>query len=429
MRILLHDYGRHPYPWQLARVLAQRGHTVNYMFNSADPARTTLDIGDQEKSRLTVTPITLAHPFRKASLPKRWRWERDYGRAVLPEIDRFAPEVVISANTPLDPQAAILRHARARKSRFIFWVQDLVSVATDSILKARLPGIGHAVGAYYMQLEKSLLQQSDHVILITEQFRPWMRKWGVAENITTVIENWAAIDQLPLVSRVNPWAEDHGCANKLCLLYAGTLGLKHNPELLIALARHLKARPDVKIIVAAEGTGVPYLQQAKEAEGLDNLDLYGFQPFNQLPQVMGAADVLVALLEPMGSQYCVPSKVLTYLCSSRPILLAVPQDNLIADIVGGHCAGLVVPPNDPMAFIGAAQQLLDNPEMRRQYGQNGRAYAEANFNIAEIADRFERIIVDTPIPSPEGVKGQEPKHNPLIDIDTPQVSDEFPRVA
>jgi colanic acid biosynthesis glycosyl transferase WcaI len=392
MRILLHDYGRHPYPWQLARTLAQRGHNVNYIFNAADPARTTLDVDERLKSRLTVTPITLAQPLHKASLFKRWRWEKEYGRVVLPEIDRFEPDVVISANTPLDPQAAILRHTRARNAKFIFWVQDLVSVATDSILRERIPGVGHAVGAYYKQLEKNLLRKSDYVILITEQFRPWMRKWGVDESVTTVIENWADIDQLPLAPRANRWAQEHGCTGKLCLLYAGTLGLKHNPELLIDLARHLKARPDVKIIVAAEGTGVPYLQRQKEAEALDNLDIYGFQPFNQLSQVMAAADVLIALLEPMGSQYCVPSKVLTYLCSERPILLAVPQDNLIAEIVERNCAGIVVPPNDPVAFVQGAQRLLDDPDLRRQCGRNGRDYAEANFNIAKIADRFEHIL-------------------------------------
>lgn len=219
-----------------------------------------------------------------------------------------------------------------------------------------------------------------------------MDKWGVDRARTHVIENWAPIEQLPVMPRHNPWSEHHDLNDKFCILYAGTLGLKHNPELIIRLAESMRKAPHVRIIVAGEGSGIPWLKQMQEEKQLDNLKIIPFQPFNVLPQALGAADMLVALLEPEGSKYCVPSKVLTYLCSARPLLLAVTPDNLSAQIVERNNAGIVVSPEDHEAFVQAAEKLVHDAEFRLQCGRNARRYAEASFKIEEITDRFEMLI-------------------------------------
>src|SRR5262249_44686190 len=155
-------------------------------------------------------------------------------------------------------------------AKFVFWVQDLNSVAAYSILKQRLSLFGALVGKYYMHLERTLLRQSDEVVLITEDFRNYTERWGVPREKTHVIENWAPIEQLPILPRDNAWAKQHGLHNKICLLYAGTLGLKHNPELLARLAQTLKCDPRVQILVASAGSGIPLLKQMKEEMHLDN---------------------------------------------------------------------------------------------------------------------------------------------------------------
>jgi glycosyltransferase involved in cell wall biosynthesis len=118
----------------------------------------------------------------------------------------------------------------------------------------------------------------------------------------------------------------------------------------------------------------------------------GFQPFEVLPDVLGTADVLLAVLERDAGTFSVPSKVLTYMCSGRPLLLSVPPENLAARIVEGQAAGLVVAPEDDRQFVNAALAYLDDPHMRAEYGANGRSYAEENFDIDIITDRFESVF-------------------------------------
>jgi putative colanic acid biosynthesis glycosyltransferase WcaI len=123
-----------------------------------------------------------------------------------------------------------------------------------------------------------------------------------------------------------------------------------------------------------------------------SLKCLGFQPFEAMADVLGAADVLVAILEAEAGVFSVPSKVLSYLCAGRPLLLAVPKENLAAKIVVECGAGLVVEPNDLAGFCAAARKLAESAELRQQYGAAARHYAEANFDIERITDRFEAIL-------------------------------------
>ena len=107
---------------------------------------------------------------------------------------------------------------------------------------------------------------------------------------------------------------------------------------------------------------------------------------------MASADVLLATLEPEAAQFAIPSKVLSYLCAARPILLAAPRQNLSVSILDRSQAGIAVEPDDTRGWIAAATRLVADPALREQMGHNGRSYAEHTFNIDRIAARFESVL-------------------------------------
>jgi hypothetical protein len=53
---------------------------------------------------------------------------------------------------------------------------------------------------------------------------------------------------------------------------------------------------------------------------------------------------------------------------------------------------LVVSPTDEEAFLLAAKQLRSDRWLRSDSGARARSYAEATFDTATIADRFEQVI-------------------------------------
>jgi glycosyltransferase involved in cell wall biosynthesis len=112
--------------------------------------------------------------------------------------------------------------------------------------------------------------------------------------------------------------------------------------------------------------------------------------------------VLVAILEPDAANFSVPSKVLSYLCAARPVLAAIPSTNLASRVITKAEAGLVVDPADEGGFLAAAARLHGDSALRETLGKAGRRYAEGNFSIGPIADRFERLLAGV-APMPEAV--------------------------
>ena len=390
MRILLHDYSGHAFLVQLARRLARDGHQVLHVhFPGFQTPKGALARLPDDPPGFETRGLALPGQFAKYSYFRRLGQELAYGRKLAATIHDWKPEIVFSANATLDPQHAAWRAAKRLGVPFVFWVQDINSVAIARILARKLPLLGRAIGWRYTALEAKLLRGSARAIVITEDFVPILERWGLPRARIDVLENWAPREDLPAQPRDNPWARAHGLAGGLVFLYAGTIGLKHDPGLLMALAERFRDRPDIRIAVVSEGIGADWLRA--RAAHLPNLVLLPFQPFEALPQVVASGDVLMAVLEPDAGIYSVPSKVLTYLCAGRPLLAAMPAENLASRILLREEAGLVVPPGDRAAFVGAAGRLAGDPALRARLARNGLAYADRSFDIAAVAKRVVAI--------------------------------------
>jgi glycosyltransferase involved in cell wall biosynthesis len=135
------------------------------------------------------------------------------------------------------------------------------------------------------------------------------------------------------------------------------------------------------------------LAERKAKEHLSNLMLLPFQAFEDMSLVMASAEVLIAVLEHEVGVFSVPSKVLSYHCAGRSLLGAIPLQNLAARIIVDNRTGLCTAPDDSEGFVEAAERLYADPEFRIGCGERARLYAENNFDIKRIADRFEEFIL------------------------------------
>jgi len=391
LKILLHDYGGYPFTRQLAEALACRDHIVQYCYSETTQHIKRTNSGCS-KSNLTVIGIQLSRPFEKYSLLQRHSCEIEHGKLLAEQIGQFHPDVVISADTPLDAQGFALKASRNANAQFLFWFQDAISIATRKVLSAKLPVAGDLIGQYYGWIERQLVRQSDQVILISDDFLPLMNQWGVQKERVTIIPNWAPVEEIPVCPKSNQWAVTHGLTDQFVFLYSGILGLKHNPILFIQLSQAFQSIPDVKVVIVAEGAAAGWLKEQKEEMHLDNLLLFPYQPAEVYPQMLGSADVLMAILSPDAGSYSVPSKVLSYMCASRSLLLAVPAENLAARLVVQNDAGLVSSPLDTAHWIRNAKSLYLDRQSNWRRGAKARKYAENFFNIKQITDKFEALF-------------------------------------
>jgi glycosyltransferase involved in cell wall biosynthesis len=391
LRLVVHDYGGHPFQVQLSREFARRGVEVLHLHcGSLRTGKGAVDVADVP--RLRIEGVTLSREFARYSPWTRLRQEREYGTKVSARVREFCPDVVLSANTPLLSQKRLQAESRRVGARFVFWQQDLLGIGVRRVLERRYGRLGGAIGNRFVAFERALLLASDAVTVISDGFLPALEELGIPSDRIYVIENWAPIDELPLRPRANEWAGEHDLVGKRVILYSGTLGLKHDPAVIVQLARHFSTHEDIEVVVVSEGRGADWLRRRRHEERLANLRLLPFQPYEVLPDVLASGDVLLTLLEADAGAFSVPSKVLSYLCAGRALLAAVPSDNLAAEVIRRSGGGVLVESGDEAGLVAGATRLLGDRGLRDELGRRARRYAEENFDVATIADRFEPIL-------------------------------------
>jgi glycosyltransferase involved in cell wall biosynthesis len=389
MNIVLHEMGTYTHRQELAKALSSRGHEIAYLYcpSFRTPSRSSMCFIPGDK--VTVIPIELASEFAKWQLVKRFLQERDYGARITSIIASLRPDLVISGNTPIEIQAAIQKRCRRSGTPFLLLLEDVYSIGVKSVL-SKMPLIGDLIAARYALVERKVARQSDGIVAIAGDFRDLAIGWGVDPDRIAVIENWGAMPAAPPPPRDNDWAARHGLLGKHVFLYSGALGFKHNPRLFLDLATEFRAEEDVRVVVISEGYGAEWL--ASRSREYPQLVLLPFQSAENFRKALASADVLVAVLEPTAAKYSVPSKVLAYMTAGRPILAAIPADNLAARIISAASAGLTVDPANPTELRRLARSLIEDRDRRRRLGDAGLAYARANFEIQDIAARFEQVF-------------------------------------
>jgi glycosyltransferase involved in cell wall biosynthesis len=112
-----------------------------------------------------------------------------------------------------------------------------------------------------------------------------------------------------------------------------------------------------------------------------NIQIHGFVPPSETARLILAFDVLLAPYQPEvriagggeTAAWMSPLKLFAYMAAAKPILCSdLP---VLREIIQDGRNGLLLPPNDPEAWVKALQGLLQNPAEREKLG----AAANADF--------------------------------------------------
>ncbi|MCB8878164.1 glycosyltransferase family 4 protein [Acidisoma silvae] len=393
MRVAIHDYAGHPFQFDLSRALARLGHEVRHFYFGDDPGpKGDRNLRFDDPSGFSIEAIHIPLGYTKDRMLRRFAADQIYAVHAARRIAKFAPDIVVSGNSPLDVQRALRAATHRHGGTFVFWVQDFYGLAMQKLLARRWMGAGDMISKWYRKVEIDTLKKSDAIILISPAFALHLPSGLAARDAVHIMRNWGSVDLIRPGDRDNAWRRKIGLGEKFVFMYTGTLALKHDPALLLALSDAFADDPDVEIVVVAAGVNAQRLAKEQESAPRANLRLLPLQPAVELADTLATADVLVALLEEDAGEFAVPSKLLNYLCAGRPILLSAPSSNLSVSILAESEGGISVPPLDRLGFVTQARRLYEDSSFSQRLGRSGRDYAERHFVISEIAARFEAIF-------------------------------------
>ena len=181
--------------------------------------------------------------------------------------------------------------------------------------------------------------------------------------------------------------------------YTGHLYPGRGTDLILDIAEQL---PNVDFLLAGGESGdVTRIRQMIKSRGLENIALTGFIPNAELPHYQAACDILLMPYQHKVAassggdiaRYLSPMKLFEYLACGRVILSS--DLSVLQEILNTENA-ILLPPDDPGAWVAAIQDLRDDPGKRAHLAAQARRDAQAY----SWETRAKRILSDIDIKAP-----------------------------
>lgn len=170
---------------------------------------------------------------------------------------------------------------------------------------------------------------------------------------------------------------------------------------LIAACARLKSR-DVSFVceIGGEGPWREKLEAQIAAAGVrDCVHLLGMLAQEQVFARIREADIfaLACVVDGAGASDVFPTVILEAMANARPIVST--QLAGVPEMVNHEKNGFLVKPGDTAALAGALEKLLGSPEMRREFGQAGRAKIEREFQSTKTVSGL-KVLFDQHVKPP-----------------------------
>lgn len=268
--------------------------------------------------------------------------------------------------------------ARLKGADFLFEVRDLWPAFAVAVGVLTNPWLIRASE----WLESFLYRHADQVVVNSPGFITHVTACGAEHPV--IIPNGADADLFTQQEDDSEVRQENGWDDKFVALYAGAHGMSNDLSTLVAAANLLRDQPKIVIVLVGDGKEKPELRKQAEEMGLGNIQFLPPRAKQEIPALLAAADVCIAVLKPIELYNTVyPNKVFDYMAAGKPILLVI--DGVIREVVEEARAGIFVTPGDPYALAEAIQGLEHDPQECRAMGIRGRSYVESNFNREDLA--------------------------------------------
>lgn len=210
----------------------------------------------------------------------------------------------------------------------------------------------------------------------------------VAFDAFLVVANWQNEDGF---EEYYP-KEDDG---KLRFMFAGNNSRQANVDLIINA--FIDARlENAELHVMGGGNAKEYCQQLAKERGGNNV-FFNPIPEGKVPEAQSKGDIMVLALKAGTGKLGIPSKMVAYMLSGKPVIASVETDSDTAEIIKKGDCGYVVSPDNRQQLASAFSYYSNMNKSRiDEQGRNSLLYARKelskNSNLMKVVNSIENII-------------------------------------
>ena len=315
-------------------------------------------------------------------------------------------DLIYVASTPPTQGALAALVKKFKHKPFVYNLQDIFP---DSLVGTGLAKKGGLLWKVGRVIENFTYRNADKIIVISEDFKRNIMAKGVPEEKIVVIYNWVDEEAVVDVPREeNKLFDKYGLdRSKFYVTYNGNIGLTQNMDMLLEVAKELSPTPtlprregessptptlprregespvgvqggrEIHFVLVGEGAYKAEVEKRIKEQGITNVTLLPFQPYEDISHVFSLGDVSLVISKPGVGANSVPSKTWSIMSASRPVLANFDENELKTIIEDHHC-GIFTKAGDKDTFKAAILKLYHHPELCKEYGRNGRQFVMEN---------------------------------------------------
>lgn len=380
--------------WSLARRLVERGHRVTVFASSFHHLlRKEMRLGPGEARRAeSVDGVEFIWLRTRPYAGNDWRRAVNMaefalrlvaeGRSPAAEV---RPDVVVGSSPHPLAALAVERVAARLRVPFVLEVRDLWP---ETFIELGKMSRSHPLALALGRLERYLYRRAARIVTVWSHARDYIVRLGVDAERVHWIPN--GVD-LGLVPSPRPLPTDGPFTVMFAGLHCHTVGLEHLLDAAeILQKRGWKGRMVLRLV--GEGPEKASLVRRASERGLELVRFEDPVPKAEVYDLLSQAHVLLSLHRdiPLYRWGIGDNKLYDALAAARPVVLTGdPPLNPVREAG----AGLVVRAGDPVALADALETLAgSDPASLEAMGRSGRRYAEANHDLARLAERLEEVL-------------------------------------
>ena len=292
--------------------------------------------------------------------------------------------IFCSSPPPFVPMVAWM----ASRLRGVPFAINLTDLAADAAVSLGMMGGLEWLALWARTFEKFNYERATGISVLCPAFKENLAGRGVAAEKISIVQPWADTETIHPMPRKNDFV----------VLHAGNMGLKEGLQAVVEAARLTEASSlGITWKLVGDGEERQRLQESAARYGLARLRFLPLQPNNMVPFMLAAPDVLLLVQKATVIDAVIPSKLLTYMASGRPIVASVhPNSEVACRIIEAGC-GRVVAPEDPEEISEAILYYFHIPHLISRNRKKSKEYASEHYKQDKIMPKYESVLSDLSI--------------------------------
>jgi len=220
------------------------------------------------------------------------------------------------------------------------------------------------------KVEEILYKKATKIIVNSRSFIQYMTNKNVSKDKITFLPNSLTESELA-------YEEAQLEKENITVIYTGNLGLAQDLHKFMKTAALLKENKSINFSIIGYGKNTNEVKNYIDSNGLSNVTLHTAKSRNETLKLVASADIAyVSLVNQEVFKTVLPGKIIDYMCVKKPIIGDVA--GYASEIIHEANCGIILKEDTPEELVENIYKLANDPNLRKNYGENGYQYAYKN---------------------------------------------------